>query len=68
MSDTHESQGITERESFENGYYYFVQAVDTLSQPADTQCATNGLLPVQRRVGTSGRCTCGRISPAVAQQ
>ena len=38
MSETHDSPAISERESFENGYYYFVQAVDTLSLSADAQC------------------------------
>ena len=38
MSETHEPEPITERESFENGYYYFVEAVEVLSLPADVQC------------------------------
>ena len=38
MSSTHDSASISERESFENGYYYFVQAVETLSLAADEQC------------------------------
>ena len=45
MSDTHESPGISERESFENGYYYFVRAVDTLSQLADVQLQRMGACP-----------------------
>jgi hypothetical protein len=45
MSESHESQGISERESFENGYYYFVQAIDTLSLPADAQLQRMGNCP-----------------------
>lgn len=45
MSDTHESLGISERESFENGYFYFVEAVETLSQPTDAQLQRMGYCP-----------------------
>ncbi len=42
MAESHDSPGISERESFENGYYYFVQALELLSLPADVQCQRMG--------------------------
>ena len=38
MSETHEPEPISEREAFENGYYYFVEVVKVLSLPAEVQC------------------------------
>ena len=37
-----ESQPLSEREAFENGYYYFVTAVEILSLPASAQCERMG--------------------------
>ena len=33
---------IREREAFENGYYYFIQALEILAQDASAQCENSG--------------------------
>ncbi len=38
MTEAPASQTLSERESFENGYYHFVYAIKILSLPADAQC------------------------------
>jgi hypothetical protein len=38
MTASRESEPLSEREAFENGFYYFVQALEVLALPASEQC------------------------------
>lgn len=42
MPAPHESEPLSEREAFENGYYYFIQAVEVLALSAEAQCQRMG--------------------------
>jgi hypothetical protein len=42
MPTSHDAEALSEREAFENGYFYFVAALETLALPADAQCQRMG--------------------------